>query len=138
MISCDEEDGGDGTLLMLPQLTGTGDLSCRCSTCGFHPNPAGGKQVFLSFSLKGCVLRALGLGRQGLSGFGSLLQRRLTERLQQHALLDGLRPSGKPLLRHLAWCQQRGKSSGPRLHWQSPLALLTSFQRDRHSGFVTR
>lgn len=80
VISCDEEDGGDGTFPMLPQLTGPGDLSCKCSMWGFHPNPAGEKQVFL-FLLKGmdaelgaqqwhCALRALGLSRRGLSVSG--------------------------------------------------------------------
>lgn len=108
VISCDEEDGGDGTFPMLPQLTGPGALACKCSTWGFHPNPAREEQVFLLFFLKGVDTKPVGsLSAPYAAGtwprqvgphcFGSLLKRRLMERRQQRALLDGLRPSGKPL-----------------------------------------
>ena len=118
-IYCDKEYGGDGTFPMLPQLTGPGALSCKGTTRGFHPNPAGEEQVFLSFFLKGSGHKASALT--------------VSTMCCGHLASAG----GSSLFRKFAKVEAHGETAaGP--HGKSPLALLMSFQRERGSGFVAR
>ena len=143
VISCDKEDGGDGTFPMLPQLTGPGALSCKGSTRGFHPNPAGEEQVFLSFFLKGSGHKASALtvstmccGHLASAGGSSLFPK--FAKVEAHGETAAAHTAGwaetlgEAPLKALSLLPAKGRDEWTGAPWQVPTSPVNEFpERER-------